>query len=599
MKTVKENKIWAFLVVFTFLIFLEACYEFDFVSQPFSAECNSSFMVEISATTTAYYGNGSYYTLYFGVLSPWGWSVEDSIEFAYGDSTGTFIYSLLLSDEMEFHNPAPPGYCWWVYATVEPIEYVFGQTCLLSPVLNIDNQPGTYYLDYMLGDESGGLNYRRSNGHMITVGLPSTLVVTNCNSSGTGSLREAIAGIDYFGSITFDMDSSDTIFLNDQLTISKSLNIKGPEDARQVISGRNQNRIFFIDSCVQPVFSNLTIVHGYHPEGGGIYCNNTSLKLEDATIAECSAYTGGGIYGHNSDLNILNTSVYNNQSNHAGGGIFITDESSLAMQNLVFTGNTSGRGAAIYTQNSFMDINTSTFCLNVAVSEGGSVCSQNSVTSVVNSILWGDLPHEIALLFPELPNSISIAWSDIHYGKEGIQNNSNGQVFWLEGAMNVYPLFTFSGEHPFALHFGSPCIDAGNPDTASLNLTESDILGNLRLWDGNGDSEVRIDMGAYEFASVPVGMWDVRFWISDFGMWIYPNPCRDRTNIYFRLEKAARVNVSVFNNLGQVLDVPVEAFFSEGEHTVSWKPGELPEGIYFCRLQSGTQTATRKIILTK
>jgi len=34
MKTVKENKIWAFLVVFTFLIFLEACYEFDFVNQP-------------------------------------------------------------------------------------------------------------------------------------------------------------------------------------------------------------------------------------------------------------------------------------------------------------------------------------------------------------------------------------------------------------------------------------------------------------------------------------------------------------------------------------------------------------------------------------
>jgi hypothetical protein len=80
---------------------------------------------------------------------------------------------------------------------------------------------------------------------------------------------------------------------------------------------------------------------------------------------------------------------------------------------------------------------------------------------------------------------------------------------------------------------------------------------------------------------------------------ICPNPFRETTNIYFKMQKAAQVKVSVFNNLGQLVDVPVEALFPEGEHTLSWKPGELPEGIYLCRLLSGRSYQTCKMIINK
>ncbi|MCH8296405.1 hypothetical protein IH992_35445, partial [Candidatus Poribacteria bacterium] len=59
------------------------------------------------------------------------------------------------------------------------------------------------------------------------------------------------------------------------------------------------------------------------------------------------------------------------------------------------------------------------------------------------------------------------------------------------------PAFVDSASDNYRLSNLSPAIDAG---TSKLEmLSERDLLGNLRLFDGNGDGEAEIDMGAYEF----------------------------------------------------------------------------------------------------
>jgi hypothetical protein len=57
---------------------------------------------------------------------------------------------------------------------------------------------------------------------------------------------------------------------------------------------------------------------------------------------------------------------------------------------------------------------------------------------------------------------------------------------WVEGDYHLHPI--------------SPCIDAGDPDYAA-GPNETDLDGNPRVLDGNGDAVPVIDMGAYE--SIP------------------------------------------------------------------------------------------------
>jgi hypothetical protein len=66
------------------------------------------------------------------------------------------------------------------------------------------------------------------------------------------------------------------------------------------------------------------------------------------------------------------------------------------------------------------------------------------------------------------------------------------------GVGNILGPPLFVSDADFRLAAGSPCIDAG---TNLLGCPNTDILGNTRFIDGNGDGKVAWDIGAYEFNS--------------------------------------------------------------------------------------------------
>jgi len=88
----------------------------------------------------------------------------------------------------------------------------------------------------------------------------------------------------------------------------------------------------------------------------------------------------------------------------------------------------------------------------------------------------------------------------------------------------------------------------------------------------------------------------------------YPNPFNPETVISYRLSKAARVRLGIFNSAGQNVRELVDRVETAGLHTIIWDGtdsggGRMASGIYVCRMtvQSGGKTSrfTRKLCLVR
>ena len=84
----------------------------------------------------------------------------------------------------------------------------------------------------------------------------------------------------------------------------------------------------------------------------------------------------------------------------------------------------------------------------------------------------------------------------------------------------------------------------------------------------------------------------------------YPNPFNPRTTIRYFLPRQERVNLSIFNILGQRVVTLVNTPQKPGEHQVEWDGCNhlgipVSSGVYLLRIQAGQQVKTRKMILLK
>ncbi len=80
----------------------------------------------------------------------------------------------------------------------------------------------------------------------------------------------------------------------------------------------------------------------------------------------------------------------------------------------------------------------------------------------------------------------------------------------------------------------------------------------------------------------------------------YPNPFNSGTIIKFNLPKNEKVNLQIFNVLGQaVKTIYQNQKLNAGEYTIKFQSNDLPTGIYFYRLQAGDFIATRKMLMVR
>ncbi len=407
--------------------------------------------------------------------------------------------------------------------------------------------------------------------------------------------------------------------------------------SRTIIDGRRLGSVVTFDQQEDSnsVLSGFTITngraHGVWPvnSGGGIHCGyKTSPKLEYLRIVRNEATgKGGGIFCFaEAAPSITNCQILYNEANQVGGGMFFEYATKPKIENVVVRGNfatIAGGGIYFYTNTNVVIRNVTivenrvydmgggiyfydcepmlmnvTICRNVASpgAGGGIFVGFISHPKLVNTILWNNFPEEIFFdrSFGGL-NSITIAYSDIQGGKGGVNTGDHGTLHWLEGNLNLDPLFVNSAENDYNLTDNSPCIDAGIQDTTlTFNNHEQRIDVPPIQYDGRAP-----DMGAYEF-SAPAFIADQHFLPTNFYLFQnYPNPFNSKTTISFQLPKSLFVELSIYDITGQLVKNLLHKKLPAGYHHTEWNAEDLSSGFYFYQLKTPYITATKKCLLLR
>jgi hypothetical protein len=79
----------------------------------------------------------------------------------------------------------------------------------------------------------------------------------------------------------------------------------------------------------------------------------------------------------------------------------------------------------------------------------------------------------------------------------------------------------------------------------------------------------------------------------------YPNPFNPSTVIRYSLNRAGDVSLRVYDIFGRELEALAQGYQAAGDYQLTWQPGALPSGIYFCRLRTGLSTETKRLALLR
>ncbi|MCK9425901.1 MAG: T9SS type A sorting domain-containing protein [Ignavibacteriaceae bacterium] len=79
----------------------------------------------------------------------------------------------------------------------------------------------------------------------------------------------------------------------------------------------------------------------------------------------------------------------------------------------------------------------------------------------------------------------------------------------------------------------------------------------------------------------------------------YPNPFNPATTIQYSLNESGKVELSVYNMLGQNVFRLVNEFQNSGSHVVKFDGSHLASGIYIYRIKANSFSASKKLILLK
>jgi hypothetical protein len=253
--------------------------------------------------------------------------------------------------------------------------------------------------------------------------------------------------------------------------------------------------------------------------GAGIKIGGAGAAVVEGNVIADNSLTGGNgggisLFAAGTPLIRNNVIARNSVSGVSpaaqGGGIWIVNQSdALIVQNLI-VGNSAGEGGGIYwlvpsgARGPRLVNNTIADNVATVAGRGSAVFADgfDANAALVNNLLVGTA-NQTALHCgnfndanpPVVLNNDVYAPGGPGYG--GLCIDQTG----VNGNLSVDPAFVAPGTADYRLQPGSPVIDAGR---LTADIPGTDLDGNLRVVDGDGDSVAVVDMGAYEKQNGPI-----------------------------------------------------------------------------------------------
>ena len=280
-----------------------------------------------------------------------------------------------------------------------------------------------------------------------------------------------------------------------------------PDIINCIIKNSTYYGIYCLDGSSINVKNTKIIDNGIHPINyDGLYCNNAEIMLSDCIIKNNG---DRGIRCRSSDLTVSNCIIEGNP----GDGIYISGLSSSLISNSIIRGNTDN-GIYFYNITGEIVITDNWIHNNGAANNGeGIYINSNSAPSPPYEIRHNTIADNDGYgIESDYAEDVSVNHC-IVWGNAGSQLHSAVGTFaptyscingsWPgEGNIRIDPCFAAPDANDYHLRPDSESIDAGNSEFAA-GPDETDIDGEPRIIDGDGNDTIVVDIGADEYYVSP------------------------------------------------------------------------------------------------
>ncbi len=282
-----------------------------------------------------------------------------------------------------------------------------------------------------------------------------TLLVTNPNDSGAGSLRAAVAAAQAGDTIAFAaaLNGATIVLSSSEITIDRNLIVLGNGATATRISGANARRMFNITSEAAVVqISALSLLAGNAGDAGsgGAIRNVGDLRLDAVRLQSNRAgVSGGAVYslassttGVSGRLSVRNSTFDDNRIDAltCGSGAAIRSEGASAQTlviNSTLSGNVAGAncsGGAIGFNDGSLVVVSSTLGPNQGGSSGGNIYKGSRLAALTmrNSVLV---------------DGTAVVNPDLHGASAGLLSDGHNLVF-LRGDATGFVASDLPGNTP-------------------------------------------------------------------------------------------------------------------------------------------------------